>query len=723
MKSYPLRLACLFISALTLLPLGAQLPEECKLAFGTNLAGMADFGTELPFVDLMHNAREWYTKDVGNPNAAFNSEQAANLSYRPDGYPTHAPQTVAGHPWPQEIVTIWGRTAGWPSGEYTVLWDGTGDLRILGSLSNLNQTSPNRAIFDLVPQPEGIVEITIETSDINDPVRNIRLIMPGHEATYADEPFNPIWLDKLLTFDRVRFMDWGQTNDWGQDQGEGWQVPDEFDWDERARMDHYTWAYEKGIPYEMMVKLLNDYDLDGWICVPHRASPDYLANMAAFFRDNLEPERHLHVEYSNEIWNWIFGQAQWLNYYGCEQTGTSWPEGTVPYIQRCLDAFTTAYAGQLDRITRVVGTQLSWVDVSQRIANNLTPGSFDAITPTWYFGLTEDGDAVLDGLGPAATAADVITYARAGMEVGFQYILDQKNEVADPLGLPLVFYEGGQHLTPLPFGFMPTYDQALLDVQRDPGMYDLYQEWMDSLRQLQSGDDPLLLMHFSFVAPRTAQFGSWGMLETMDQDTNLIPAPKYSALLANLPPPACAAVLSVEWEDSSVRSDGCNALITWSTRAEADASHFTVQRSRDGINFRSVGRVEATNAPTGSRYAFNDRGLEAGDYYYRIEQQDFDGGVDFFELNRLVVDCDGTPDQAIQLFPNPATNELFVVTDATQCTQLEVYASDGRRVWENGGPPAGTQRVPLANWPAGVYFLTLRYVDGRMPLRRKFVKR
>lgn len=514
--------------------LQAQLPEPCRLSFGTNLAGLADYGTELPFVNLMHNARTWYTKDIGNPNAAFNSEQADNLTYRSDGYPTHVPQSVATSDYEQRVVTIWAITDSWPAGQYTVLWDGTGELSFWGSHENLQQTSNNRIIFDYPNPVDGILEMTLVSSDINDPIHNIRVLMPGTEETYQEQPFYSLWLEQLSIFPSVRFMDWGSTNGWGQPNGYDWDDPSLFEWEDRAQMDHYTWANEKGIPYEMMIRLLNEQELDGWVCVPHRASDGYIQQMAQLFHDQLDSDRHLTVEYSNEIWNWIFGQAQWLNKYGCVEQGVFWPEGTVPYIQNCLDIWTDAFADDLDRITRVAGVQAAWQDVSNRIVNNLTPGSVDGVSPTFYFGLTEEGDAALDALGDAATVADVAHYARQGIEVNKVYLQTQKEELADPLGLPLIFYEGGQHITPHPFGEEPTYAQALLDVQRDTSMYNMYQEWFDFLRTLQSGEEPLQLMNFSFIANRSARYGSWGILETINQDTSVVPAPKYAAIVDNI---------------------------------------------------------------------------------------------------------------------------------------------------------------------------------------------
>ncbi|GAA5221882.1 hypothetical protein GCM10025777_25120 [Membranihabitans marinus] len=513
---------------------------------GTNVSGLTDYGTELPFVNLMKNAREWYSKDVGNPNAGFDSGHADELTYREDGYPSHSPQTIDSSPYPQIPVTIWAITDGWPKGQYTVLWEGKGTLSFWGSYENLVQTHDNRMVFDVIQPLNGTIELSITSSDINDPIRNIRILMPGTENTYQEQPFNPIWLEKLLQFKTIRFMDWGQTNNWGINNDEDWINPNLVDWSQRSSVDHYTWAYEKGVPYEMMIRLMNDYDLDGWVCVPHTASDNYMTGMANLFRDELEPERHLTVEYSNEIWNWIFRQTQWLNEYGCIQPNVSWPEGLVPYVQNCLDHFTQSFEGQLNRITRAVGGFTGWPDVSKRIINNLSPNSYDALALTFYFGINENGDNVLDELGPNATTNDVAYHARQGMDESMAYLIEHKNNIADPLDIPIIFYEGGQHLTPTPFGSEPTYAQALLDIQRDTAMYNMYDHWLKRLRQLQSGDRPLLTMHFGFVSSRNARYGSWGMLETMDQDTSVIPAPKYSAIINNLSPSSCTAVTSID---------------------------------------------------------------------------------------------------------------------------------------------------------------------------------
>ena len=85
----------------------AQLPDSCKLKFGTNISGLSDWGSEQPFVNLMRSAREWYSKDLGNPDGgAFNTEQIPNMTFLQNGYPTHAPQIISGQSYPHEAIEL-----------------------------------------------------------------------------------------------------------------------------------------------------------------------------------------------------------------------------------------------------------------------------------------------------------------------------------------------------------------------------------------------------------------------------------------------------------------------------------------------------------------------------------------------------------------------------------------------------------------------------------------
>lgn len=526
--------------------LAAQGTAVSKRIFslGTNLGGLVDYSTELPFVDLMHNARTWYTKDLEDPewDGPWNTELATRLTFRPDGYPTHIPQTIPGQKYGQKVATIWGDARGWPEGTYTVLFDGKGELAMAGAVTEVqNQGNRLTFAFSARGKEHPTVELLINKSEAKDPVRNIRVLMPGTEKTYQDQPFNPLWVARLKDFQSVRFMDWGATNGWGQIDPWTWDDKTLFDWKSRADPAYYTWADGRGIPFEMMIRLMNEQGLDGWVCVPHRASAEFIRKMAELFKAGLKKDRTLTVEFSNESWNWMFGQAQWLRTYGHPSKtaiarvgaqANEWPEKITGNIQDCLDIWTEVWGSDLKRLRRVVGLQTAWLDVSQRISFNLRPGSFDAVSPAFYFGLGEEADKELDALGSKATVADVARLARKNRDSAeIPWLRAIKKELADKLQVPMVFYEGGQHLTPTPFGQEPSYGAALLAIQRDPVMETLYREWFTFLKTLRQGTEPLTLMNFSFVGSLSAQYGSWGLLETLDQDLTKIPAPKYRAVL------------------------------------------------------------------------------------------------------------------------------------------------------------------------------------------------
>ncbi|MGE5355785.1 MAG: T9SS type A sorting domain-containing protein [Deltaproteobacteria bacterium] len=525
----------LFIFILFSHSIFSQTSSDCKLEFGTNLGGLSDWATELPFVDMMKNCRVWYSKDYNNPswNSPWNTEAADSFTYRTDGYPTHVPQKIGNRTWLQKPATIWAITDGWKPGKYIVLFEGKGILDFWGGLSGLQKINSNKYTFQFIDPKGSSLELIINESDINDPVRNIRVVHSDYESSYASSPFNPLWIEKLSIFKSIRFMDWGHTNNWNQSESWQWDNPLPYKWTDRSQPEFYTWSGSRGIPYEMMIRLMNDYDLDGWVCVPHNTDDNFVREMAKLFYDHLEPERKLTVEYSNEIWNWMFGQTQWLNKYGCKEKNKIWPEGIVPYVQNCLDIWTDVFRERPHGLIRAAGVQTGWFDVSERMIRNLKPGSFDAVSPAYYFGLSDELlESELDALGSNATVADLAYRVRKSRDKNEKkWINDIKTKIADPLGLPLMFYEGGQHITPNPFGQDPTYEKCLLSIQRDTTMFNLYNEWFDFMESLNTDNEPLICMNFSFVSGRSAKYGSWGILETLDQDTSIVPAPKYSAIL------------------------------------------------------------------------------------------------------------------------------------------------------------------------------------------------
>lgn len=67
--------------------------------------------------------------------------------------------------------------------------------------------------------------VTVERTNPNNPVRNIRVLMPGFDAaTAVTLPFHPRFMATLQPFGVLRFMDWMKANARGP-----------ATWDERAK--------------------------------------------------------------------------------------------------------------------------------------------------------------------------------------------------------------------------------------------------------------------------------------------------------------------------------------------------------------------------------------------------------------------------------------------------------------------------------------------------------
>ncbi|NQT26667.1 T9SS type A sorting domain-containing protein [candidate division KSB1 bacterium] len=510
-----------FLPLLLILLVGSSFAQNCTLRIGTNLAGPADWGAEWPFVNIMKYSRNWIT---------FNSEWVAGgenpwdtgvldqIPLDENGYPLELPYTVAGTETTQVVRTVWANTNTLKEGIYTVLYDGDGQIEIDFD-GQILTNDPGRITFQMT-RNNNILALAIMESTESNHIRNIRVLLPGTENTYEENPWTDEWLEKLEPFKGLRFMDWGQTNNSALQ-----------DWEYRPQMDDFTYTMN-GIPYEWMIEICNLKQADAWVCVPHEADDGYIHEMARLFRDGLDPSLMLYAEYSNEIWNWMFDQTHYLFNNGDQ--GVEWPERIVPFIQNTLDIWTEEFAGQMDRLTRVVGVQASWQDVSNRVMFNMAPGTFDAFSPASYFGLTDNGYAALETLGSAATAEDVLLWAREAMlKESWIWMQDQTESIGQALDIPMIYYEGGQHLTPNPFGSEQPYAQALMDAQTHPGMYDLYIEWYDSLATLVPEGDSTLLMNFSFISSKDGKYGSWGVLESQfDQHPPYRDsAPKYQAIL------------------------------------------------------------------------------------------------------------------------------------------------------------------------------------------------
>lgn len=516
------------------------------LGLGTNLYGISDWSTEMPFIDAFKSSRKWMTQC--QPNTAcsdsWDTGEYDKLDLDEHGWVKSLPKPEDPPEYSQVGTLLFREVDRYPGGQYVVLYEGEGTIEYKFDAQKDEAASrPGRDIINVTPSWEGIY-LTITATDPNKTgnyIRNIHVVPIAYENTYQEEIFNPLFIERIKKFGALRFMDWMVTNNSKQSE-----------WNNRPQIEDATYEV-KGAPLEIMLELANRLQVHPWFNMPHQATDEYMRNFAQMVKERLDPNLKVYVELSNEVWNWMFSQAT----YALEQGKARWGEDKGDAFMQwygmrtaqMADIWKETFGDQRDRVITIISTQTAWrglensaLDCSLWVAEGNKPcyqHNIDAYAITGYFdgSLTSDqhqktveswlntsdggvnqaltqlkqGGILKNPQNPQETQPDGIL---ATIDL-FKY----HQQIAQQKGLQLVVYEGGQHLV------NPNSEkltQFFIELNRRPEMYDLYTEVLEAWKQTGGG----MFMNFTDIG-KPSKWGSWGVLEHVDQEHS----PRYDALI------------------------------------------------------------------------------------------------------------------------------------------------------------------------------------------------
>jgi hypothetical protein len=469
-----------------------------------------------------------------------------------------------------------------PAGRWVVLYEGRGRLAYDGAGRRIDAESrPGREVLEVTNRPGVGLTLTITRIDPRDPLRNIRVIGPGGicegepfdwvpdarrcegrgafrslEALSATQTFHPVYLGDLRGFRALRFMKWTSAN-----------TSRLARWDDRPKPGDALWNTAAGVPFEPMFELARATGADPWISLPPLVDDDFARRFARLARASLAPGATLWFEYSNEPWN----QAPPYNQAGVlyeRRAKAAWPGATMPAWQQRLNAYAlravqlcrivkAEFGDEAARVRCVANSQAANPEVSRTIlACELAKAElgrpcardFDALAIAPYFGghlgngqlgaavdaWAEEPDGGLDRIFREITGRDAegrpavpTLHGRPGSSVPREGALAQarawivaSRAMAERFGVPLIAYEGGQHLHAWRRGPSSTMFRA---ANRDPrmgaAMTQLVRDWQDA-----GGE---LFVVFSYVQ-QPGHSGFWGMKEHQRDEA----APKWRAIRA-----------------------------------------------------------------------------------------------------------------------------------------------------------------------------------------------
>jgi len=494
---------------------------------GSNVATVVDYSTDMPLVDIFKSSRPWIsgTGDEWEDGKPLDLDENGWVrSLKPEQIARTLMLTMGGH----------------PGGEFTVLYDGEGELMYDNMLNPLDRerSRPGRHLIQL--KKNALIIFEIYKTNPRNPIRNIRVLPPGgscedddaqwcdkshpcgtgrclpFEQTYEERIFHPKFLQSMSRYAVLRFMDWMGTN--------SSQIRT---WEERPKMTDARWATH-GVPIEVVMALAKRLRAEPWINIPHLADDDYVARLAAQVRDTLPEEFRVWVEYSNEVWNAQFAQHDEVAQCpAAKRHDDPYPALLACQAERSDAIFRTwrqAFGESASRVVRVLGTQaavpwasetvLSYANLHERI---------DVLAIAPYFGLVanHENQEEISRL----SLDELLERTEKEVLPGAIHHMQSQAEVAKRFGVALVTYEGGQHFSAVMGVENNEAVNALYDaLNRHPRMKDFYLRYLTAWRE--AGGQ--LFVNYTNCAP-ISKWGRWGLVEYLGQPHE--EAPKLEAVM------------------------------------------------------------------------------------------------------------------------------------------------------------------------------------------------
>jgi hypothetical protein len=159
--------------------------------------------------------------------------------------------------------------------------------------------------------------------------------------------------------------------------------------------------------------------------------------------------------------------------------------------------------------------------------------------------------------------------------------------------------------------------------------------------------------------------------------------------------------LPVSWLSFTAQKNNDQVLLTWRTAHEQNSRNFLVQRSLNGVDWKTIGTIAAAgNSNTESAYSFTDAFPVNSINYYRLLQQDYD---DKFGYSKVVsVSMIGSP-ITLRIINNPVINNQLKLL-VNKATAVTIRNSDGKILLQKQ-LNIGIQTIDLSSFNKGFYFL------------------
>ncbi|EFC47802.1 hypothetical protein NAEGRDRAFT_57192 [Naegleria gruberi] len=386
--------------------------DEARHMLGINLGPIDYEMIQWVFTNRFKHAREW--RPVGSLDEwkTYYFEGTITTNWSQDGYPLGFQNKYNKRRYGYQ--TELGTLGKYPTGDYILTFEGSGNFSILGDATNVRQVNSHRFEFSVQnTSTKGIVLIVTEPNVYN-------VILKEAREENVTSTFSTDFLRAIEPFSVLRFSSWMI----GRSYGNSITNCDK-EWADKRPATFYTQHGQAMVSIEYIVELGNYLAKDIWISIPNACSSDHIMHIASYVRDNLNTSLTIHVEQSaDKGWG---GNNRNLN------------------IQ-LINTFKAVFGLNDTRCKYILSTMIpAYYDSVLSLYSSDDLSLFDAFAVSGNVGTGIEyyGNGYDVNLSVNYTVDDVLNLLRQEIykdEIDWIYLL---NRVAFKLKIPLILYDAG----------------------------------------------------------------------------------------------------------------------------------------------------------------------------------------------------------------------------------------------------------------------------------------
>ena len=169
--------------------------------------------------------------------------------------------------------------------------------------------------------------------------------------------------------------------------------------------------------------------------------------------------------------------------------------------------------------------------------------------------------------------------------------------------------------------------------------------------------------------------------------------------------------------------DGMELLAAWDNEfaklqfdvyENGSYDHFIIERSLNGIDFKTVGNIQNTSFSSQEQYVFRDARINAPSVYYRVKGISKQGNFSYSKTALLR----NSTRQELRIYPNPVTNftiNIDFFKGVKEMVSVTIYGVMGEKLYYNQINPRGNSsisfKVPNLFDVKTLYVLNVSYSD------------